>query len=1191
MSVPSEIAGWHQSDVIIRSALQKALADLRSKPFLLDYVFASLAKDDLTKGVYGQKEIDNAKKWFLSTNIPVFMNTRFDEAKLPAITIGLIESSESELTLGDLHYIPQQIDLSVHPALTRPFTPVSYNSAQGALQLPNDLELIVVPGMVLVDSTGALHEILEVLDDVNIRIAPNQTVSFNNTVIKGQKPGRIVEIESVVMKETYSIGCHTGGEQSQLTYLHSIVSWCLLRYKQELLEARGFERSQISSTDFRRNEGFEDQLAYSRHIQIFGFVRQSWPKGFRSLITSASTSVAFNQFGARWDQTLVGAPYDEDQDSLLSSVTSVTTPDALPAAPYVFNGGVSEDRLLALEATVTNSASALGGHLTATVDAHDASAISIIPITGITATNVQNTLEEHILNSAIHSSDSSALTNHLASSSAHAASSITVAPIVGYFTTPTNTQTALATIFADLTAKSTSIASANTRLTALETDGVVTNDRITNLTASQIAMDPVANYSFIPLNLQAGITEAFFEIEVANQRIVNATNTASSALAAHTTQVLAAHFASQIFVEAIPGIVGASVQEVLAEIFAAAGSSAAITDLTNRVTAAEAAATALTTRVTATETSIVSLQAADTVFGTRATAIESAATALTTRVTATETAATALTTRVTATETAATALTTRVTTAEGAIASQGTRLTTAETNITSLQAADTAFGTRATAIETAATALTTRVTTAETNVTALQAADTAFGTRATAIESAATALTTRVTNAETAATALTTRVTTAEGAIASQGTRLTTAEGDIDALQAADTAQTAALNAHLDDTVDAHDASAISVAAITGLTAVDVQAAIAEHQTEIDADVAALASHVAQTIAHGATGAVVGTTNAQTLFNKTHSGTFPVTGVAANANSITIGTNTRLSFGGTSYLTSTDGTDLLSALAFFAPTFRSTTTAELIGQVADAATAVAVKLRSNVSYVTAGSKLVSVQNATTEKAFFDKDGGLTVTGVPTGANAIAVPDQTRINFGTASGNLYRAPGAGLVTDASLRAVGGFISGSGMYSSASGMPTVFQGAPANNATAIATKVQPSVALTVDGALILAGYSDAGITQSFYVDKDGVYGGAGNAYKVVTVSANYTATRLETYIHVNAAAGPVTVTLPPAAAVGMTGRAYYIKKTDTTTNFVIVDPNGAELIDGSATAEIVQPRQSIQIVSDGTSWFIH
>jgi hypothetical protein len=71
-------------------------------------------------------------------------------------------------------------------------------------------------------------------------------------------------------------------------------------------------------------------------------------------------------------------------------------------------------------------------------------------------------------------------------------------------------------------------------------------------------------------------------------------------------------------------------------------------------------------------------------------------------------------------------------------------------------------------------------------------------------------------------------------------TRLDTAEADIASLDSD-------LSAHLSDSSDAHDASAISVAAISGLTATDVQAALSEHQGEIDTNTTTISDHLADT--------------------------------------------------------------------------------------------------------------------------------------------------------------------------------------------------------------------------------------------------------------------------------------------------------------------------------------------------------
>lgn len=84
---------------------------------------------------------------------------------------------------------------------------------------------------------------------------------------------------------------------------------------------------------------------------------------------------------------------------------------------------------------------------------------------------------------------------------------------------------------------------------------------------------------------------------------------------------------------------------------------------------------------------------------------------------------------------------------------------------------------------------------------------------------------------------------------------LTATEGNAayDALGAASTVNSA-LTAHLNDTSDAHDASAISILdTANDFTATDVEGALAELQSDAEADAADLASHIADaTDAHGA---------------------------------------------------------------------------------------------------------------------------------------------------------------------------------------------------------------------------------------------------------------------------------------------------------------------------------------------------
>ena len=59
------------SDLLVKSALEAALAHLRANQWLLDDVFGELATDSLSGLEYGWKDVDAAKRWFLNNNIRV----------------------------------------------------------------------------------------------------------------------------------------------------------------------------------------------------------------------------------------------------------------------------------------------------------------------------------------------------------------------------------------------------------------------------------------------------------------------------------------------------------------------------------------------------------------------------------------------------------------------------------------------------------------------------------------------------------------------------------------------------------------------------------------------------------------------------------------------------------------------------------------------------------------------------------------------------------------------------------------------------------------------------------------------------------------------------------------------------------------------------------------------------------------
>lgn len=281
---PHRPYGILQSDVLIRSAIVQAIYELRANPWLLDYCFAYLRYDDLTKEAYGPKEIEEAKKWFLSTNIDVRLAELAEEPKFPMINIQLSESQEDRATLGDVHYDPiieedPYLVGQTPETIYGPFTPSSYDPETGIMTLPTLTRM--EEGQILFDNrSNTGYPIEEIIPPFSIRIAKGILGDFRDATVIPRFSTRLVEMESLMFRETYTMGVHASGHHRFTLYLHSILVFILLRWKQALLEARGFERTTIGSGILGQNEYFSGgpEVVYSRTVQITGYVRQYWPK-------------------------------------------------------------------------------------------------------------------------------------------------------------------------------------------------------------------------------------------------------------------------------------------------------------------------------------------------------------------------------------------------------------------------------------------------------------------------------------------------------------------------------------------------------------------------------------------------------------------------------------------------------------------------------------------------------------------------------------------------------------------------------------------------------------------------------------------------------------------------------------------------------------------------------------------------
>ena len=94
---------------------------------------------------------------------------------------------------------------------------------------------------------------------------------------------------------------------------------------------------------------------------------------------------------------------------------------------------------------------------------------------------------------------------------------------------------------------------------------------------------------------------------------------------------------------------------------------------------------------------------------------------------------------------------------------------------------------------------------------------------------------------------------------------------------------------------------------------------------------------------------------------------------------------------------------------------------------------------------------------------------------------------------------------------------------------------------------------------------------------------------NSVTVTTQTTSYTILITDRIILGNANGGAIILTLP--TAVGNAGCLYSIKKIDSSANTVTIATNpNTQTIDGNTTIVLSAQYSSIDIVSDGSNWYI-
>lgn len=286
--------GLFNGDVIIKTTIEMALEDIRKNSWLLSDIMGQFTQEATINQVYGQKEIDRFKEWFVNNRIQVNLQHRLDKDEFPCITIALGNSSEigdmkhmSDLSTDVETLMPAEIKKPIS-YIVKPFTPVGYDSLTGAVSVPKSTRIkTVTAGMILVNTQNGNGYVIKEVVGQDILIEPDLDLNATTMAVVPQFPIYKARREHTFFQEQYSIGCHAVGDPNQTIWLHSIVVYILLRYREALLEGRGFTQSEFASSDLGPNPNFGpmgSDNVYSRYITLTGMVQNSWIKAPKRII-------------------------------------------------------------------------------------------------------------------------------------------------------------------------------------------------------------------------------------------------------------------------------------------------------------------------------------------------------------------------------------------------------------------------------------------------------------------------------------------------------------------------------------------------------------------------------------------------------------------------------------------------------------------------------------------------------------------------------------------------------------------------------------------------------------------------------------------------------------------------------------------------------------------------------------------
>lgn len=273
-------------DILLKTAIEVALADMRARPYLVEDCFSGLADDPMSKSEYGWREVARARDWFVNNNILVTLAFRIDKPVTPSINIvdqGAQEMVGERTALGDDRSTVETISpkgiRKTPQYVVPPHTPAAYDPVSGLVTLPKPYTTQnMAAGQFLVTPDGKAYEVRKLAGKSAYYIAPTPSLQLTGCWVAPSYSVWNLQREQTFMRHTYLLECVASSDSVQAEWLGAVVLYALQRYKEAFLEARGFELSSVVAHPLMSEGKYGADNVFSKNITLTGQAELSWIK-------------------------------------------------------------------------------------------------------------------------------------------------------------------------------------------------------------------------------------------------------------------------------------------------------------------------------------------------------------------------------------------------------------------------------------------------------------------------------------------------------------------------------------------------------------------------------------------------------------------------------------------------------------------------------------------------------------------------------------------------------------------------------------------------------------------------------------------------------------------------------------------------------------------------------------------------